>query len=221
MRESTHDLTKTEPHDLTAAMFDIMDPSSLAGWALKSVEVSDTSILSTRQTRFRDYDGRPLKYALLLEHANAHRKFNHAVVLELPDELHSAEAFGAWQVRLGTTAGTRETCGTARGWRRMVEDSRRLEIQQRASSRKACPLCAEGECGLRAGESSSSEGAVPSLVGGALAAATAAKEFGRAAVLAFGTESEPGFGRSADRQGPTPRWRHFGSSMTRGSSSAT
>ena len=95
VRESTHDLTKTEPHDSTAAMFDFMDPSSLAEWALTSVEVSDTSILSTRQTQFRDYDGRPLKYALLLEHANAHRKFDHAAVLELPNELHSAEAFDA------------------------------------------------------------------------------------------------------------------------------
>ena len=114
---------------------------------MKSAEVSDTSILSTRQTRFRDYDGRPLKYTLLFEHESAHRKFNHAVVLELPEALHSAEAFDAWQVSLDTTAGTRETYGTARGWRRMVDDSRRLDVQQRASSRKACPLCTEGECG--------------------------------------------------------------------------
>ena len=128
VRESTHDLTKKEPHDLTAVMFDTMDPSSLAGWALKSINVSDTSILATRQTRFQNYDGRPLKYGLLLEHANAHRKFDHAVVLELSNELHSAEAFDACQVRLGTTAGTRETCGTARGWRRMVMDSCRLDI---------------------------------------------------------------------------------------------
>ena len=129
VRESAHDLTKKEPHDLTAAMFDIMDPALLAGWALRSIEVSDTSILATRQTRFKGYDGRPLKYGLLLEHANSHRKYNHAVVLELPNELQGSEAFDAWQVRLGTTAGTRETCGTARGWRRMVKDSRRLELQ--------------------------------------------------------------------------------------------
>ena len=35
-------------------------------------------------------------------------------------------------------------------------------------------------------------------MGGALAAATAAKQFGPAAVLTFGTQSEPGFGRSAE-----------------------
>ena len=76
-------------------MFGIMVPSSLAGWALRSIEVSDTSILATRQARFKNYGGRPLKYGLLLEHANAHRKFNHAVILELPNELQGAEAFDA------------------------------------------------------------------------------------------------------------------------------
>ena len=201
VREAVHDLVKPVPHDLSVAMFEAMDPALLAAWSLKSIEVSDTSILSTRQTRFRNYTGRPLKHALLLEHKSGHRSHNHAVLLELPEALRSAEAFDAWQMRLSQASGTRESRSTARGWQLMVDDSRRLEVQQRASSRKACPLCSDGECGLRAGESSASggggsasEGAVTGVVGGALAAATAAKEFGRAAVLTFGTEREAGFG---------------------------
>ena len=133
-----------------------MRPDSLSNLAGRSIEVNETSIEAKRQVRFSAYDGRPLRFATLLERGpGRYRAFNHAVLIELPLELQDPDAFDEWQCLLATVASTRSQLGGARGWALMVADSRRIEVQQRASTRPACPLCARGEEGLRAGESSS------------------------------------------------------------------
>ena len=88
--------------------------------------------------------------------------------LLLPAELHHPDDFGAWVVRLRETSGVRAVDSAARGWRGMIDDSKRLEVPASAATRAACPLCNSGHEGMRVGEEHD-EGCAHEFVGGGAA----------------------------------------------------